>query len=119
MSDKFYNGYGGAIPPNILEYSNTESNSRYASSCRKYGVRQHPARYPIQLPEFFINFLTDPDDVVLDPFAGSNVTGEAAQKWGRKWISIESELSYLEGSLFRFFDETALYEKYGFKKAVK
>lgn len=119
MSDKFYNGFGGAIPPNILEYSNTESNSKYSSLCRKYSVRLHPARYPIQLPEFFINFLTDPDDVVLDPFAGSNVTGEAAQKWGRKWISIESEKSYVESSLFRFFDEEILEAKYGFKKAAR
>jgi site-specific DNA-methyltransferase (cytosine-N4-specific) len=115
ISDKFYTGNGGAIPPNFLEYSNTESNSKYSKLCRKYGITPHPARFPVQLPEFFINFLTDPEDIVLDPFAGSNVTGEAAQKWGRKWISIESEQSYLEGSLFRFFDETILCQKYDFK----
>jgi DNA modification methylase len=118
LSDKFYEGNGGAIPPNILEYSNTDSQSKYAALCRKYDVRPHPARYPIKLPEFFINFLTDPDDIVLDPFAGSNVTGEAAEKWERIWISIEKERRYLEGSMFRFFDETILEGKYGFKKAV-
>ena len=34
----------------------------------------HPARFPRGLPEFFIKFLTNDGDTVLDPFAGSCVT---------------------------------------------
>jgi len=43
-----------------------------------------------------------PGDIVLDPFAGSNVTGEAAEDLGRKWISLEIVENYLEGSKYRF-----------------
>lgn len=43
--------------------------------CKEIGVKAHPARFPAKLPEFFIRFLTDPGDVVLDIFAGSNTTG--------------------------------------------
>lgn len=116
ISDKFYNGHKGAIHPNIFEYSNTDSQSKYIRLCRLHGTRPNPARYPIKLPEFFIKFLTIPGDRVLDPFAGSNATGEAAEKLNRGWISIEIELEYLRGSVFRFFDESKLESQYGFRK---
>jgi len=116
ISAKFYNGHKGAIPPNIFEYSNTDSQSKYIKLCRKHGVKLNPARYPVQLPEFFVKFLTSPDNKVLDPFAGSNATGEAAEKNGRRWISIEIEHDYLKGSMFRFFDEGILERDYGFQK---
>jgi site-specific DNA-methyltransferase (cytosine-N4-specific) len=116
ISAKFYNGHKGAIPPNIFEYSNTDSQSKYIKLCRKYGVRLNPARYPAQLPEFFIKFLTGRGDRVLDPFAGSNATGEAAEKLSRRWMGIEMELEYLRGSMFRFFDQSKLESEYGFRK---
>jgi DNA modification methylase len=62
----------------------------------------HPARFPVQLPTFFLRFLTDPDDLVLAPFAGSNTTGEACEREGRRWIAVETEERYLEASRFRF-----------------
>jgi site-specific DNA-methyltransferase (cytosine-N4-specific) len=68
------------------------------------GVEYHPARFPLELPTFFIRFLTDPGDLVLDIFAGSNTTGEAAEKLDRKWIAVEMEHSYLAASAFRFVD---------------
>ena len=46
----------------------------------------HPARFPPELPDFFIRFLTKPGQLVLDPFAGSNVTGQVAETLGRRWI---------------------------------
>jgi site-specific DNA-methyltransferase (cytosine-N4-specific) len=45
-------------------------------ACKKTGIKTHPARFPIQIPLFFVRFLTDPSDLVLDPFAGSNTTGK-------------------------------------------
>jgi hypothetical protein len=60
------------------------------------------------LPEFFIKFLTDPGDLVVDPFAGSNVTGEVAECLERYWLAFELVEEYLEGSKFRFPD---LYEQ--------
>ena len=102
ISTKFSNDRGGAIPPNLLAMAHTESNTYYLRRCRETGIKPHPARYPVGLPEFFINFLTDKDDVVLDPFAGSNATGAAAQKQGRNWVAMEIIEDYLLGSKFRF-----------------
>ena len=102
ISEKFQVDNKGAIASNFLSFSNTESNSSYLNMCNKHHIKPHPARYPLGLPDFFIRFLTDPGDMVLDPFAGSNVTGEAAEKRGRKWIAFEKNKEYLEGSKFRF-----------------
>jgi site-specific DNA-methyltransferase (cytosine-N4-specific) len=55
---------------------------------------------------FFIKFVTEKDDLVLDPFAGSNTTGAVADRLGRRWIAVESEEDYLRASQFRF-DEIA------------
>jgi site-specific DNA-methyltransferase (cytosine-N4-specific) len=116
ISDKFYNGHKGAIHPNIFHFSNTDSQSKYIRLCRLYGIKAHPARYPLKLPEFFIKFLTNRGNRVLDPFAGSNVTGEAAERLGRRWIAIEIDPEYMLGSMFRFFDQPTLETKYGFQK---
>ncbi|HEY9652889.1 MAG TPA: DNA methyltransferase, partial [Coleofasciculaceae cyanobacterium] len=52
----------------------------------------------------FIDFLTEPNDTVLDIFAGSNTTGAAAESSGRKWIAFEKNQEYLAASAFRFLD---------------
>lgn len=39
---------------------------------------------------------------MLDPFGGSNVTGEAAEKLSRRWLSFELVEEYIQGSRFRF-----------------
>ncbi len=108
ISTKFQKDNSGSIPPNLLELSNTESNSYYLRRCKETGIKPHPARYPQALPEFFIRFLTEPGDLVLDPFAGSNVTGAAAQALGRQWISVELDPSYVEASKFRFEQSPSL-----------
>lgn len=102
ISDKFQKDNDGAIPPNLLTYANTESNSYYLTACKKAGVKPHPARYPAALPEFFIRFLTEEGDTVLDPFAGSNVTGEVCEQLRRNWIAFELNEDYLKASQFRF-----------------
>ena len=102
ISDKFSTDNGGAIPPNVLELANTESNSAYMHKCKEMGVKPHPARFPKAFADFFIKFLTDEGDMILDPFAGSNTTGYAAEQLERKWISIELDKSYIKGSKLRF-----------------
>jgi len=92
----------GAIPANVIEVSNTRSTDGYIKYCKANGITLHPARMPDSIPEFFIKFLTEPGDIVLDPFAGSNVTGGVSEKLGRKWISIEKEYEYAESSIARF-----------------
>lgn len=109
ITEKFSKDNRGSIPPNFFTFGSQESNSYYMRMCNKHKLKIHPARYPLKLPEFFIKFLTDKNDVVLDPFAGSNVTGEAAENNGRKWLAFELSKEYLEGSRFRFnFDQKRL-----------
>lgn len=109
ISEKFNNDNGGAIPPNLLELANTESNSHYMKRCKELGIKPHPARFPRDFADFFIKFVTNEDDVVLDPFAGSNTTGFAAELLNRKWIAIEINEPYLNGSKIRFDEEPNLF----------
>lgn len=93
---------GGAIPPNLLQIPNTESNGKYLDGCKMVGEHQHPARFPTKLPEFFIDMLTEPGDTVLDIFSGSNTTGQVAESKKRRWLSFEISLRYVGASAFRF-----------------
>jgi site-specific DNA-methyltransferase (cytosine-N4-specific) len=112
---------GGAIPPNVFEldevssdimdqrcepdnmlaFANTSSGDSYQVFCRANQIRSHPARFPWRVPEFFVKFLTDPGDLVLDPFGGSNVTGAVAEEHHRKWITCEIDIDYVRGSVGR------------------
>src|SRR5579871_876090 len=93
---------GGAIPSNLLQIPNSESNSNYLAACKKLNIKSHPARFPSKLPEFFINFLTEPQDLVIDIFAGSNTTGYAADILKRKWLAFDNVIEYVAASAFRF-----------------
>lgn len=95
---------GGAIPPNIIIKANTRSNDPYLIACKKFGYSPNPARFVDAIPDFFIRFLTRPNDLVLDPFAGSNVVGYIAEQHRRRWISIEIVKDYIAASRFRFKD---------------
>ena len=98
----FLTNHGGAIPPNVLTIANTRANDKYQEFCRTHDLSLHPARMPLELARFFIKFLTTPGDIILDPFAGSNTTGSAAEALGRQWLCIEPDMSYIKGSLGRF-----------------
>lgn len=102
ISKKFNRNNGAAIPPNLLAIPNTESNSSYLRYCKEKGLSPHPARFPVDLPEFFIRLTTDKGDMVVDPFAGSCATGEACERLQRSWLCIDNERTYLEGSKGRF-----------------
>lgn len=107
----------GAIPPNVLDAdeapslstllkgTNTHSNDQYQMFCRDRGIPLHPARMPPELVEFFIRFLSDERDLVLDPFAGSNTTGAVAERLGRKWVTCEANWGYASSSIARFAPE--------------
>lgn len=107
ISEKFSIDNGAAIPPNLIAIPNTESNSAYLRYCQEQGLKAHPARYPAALPEYFIRMLTDEDDWVFDPFGGSCVTGEVAERLGRHWICCELNEEYLQGALGRFAADSA------------
>ena len=105
---KFDFNNGGAIPPNMIETSNTTSNDGYLNYCREHEFEIHPARFPRDVPEFFVRFLTEPGDLVLDPFAGSNMTGAVCEDLGRSWAAIELSPKYLDGSVGRFGETQAV-----------
>ncbi len=100
------------LPPNVFCIANTQSNDFFLQTCRKTGIVPHPARMPLELANFFIDFLTDPGDIILDPFAGSNTTGFCAEKLGRKWTSIEIDEDLGKQSIIRFQDPSLKGEFY-------
>jgi site-specific DNA-methyltransferase (cytosine-N4-specific) len=101
---RFNMNNGGAIPSNLLSYPNTDSNSLYLRLCKRFGLAPHPARFPEALPEFFIKLLTDPDDLVLDIFAGSNTSGRTAERLGRRWVAVDCNRDYVIASALRFME---------------
>lgn len=107
ISEKFAIDNGAAIPPNLIAIPNTESNSAYMRYCQEKGIKAHPARFPADLPEYFIRMLTDPGDFVFDPFGGSCITGEVSERLGRKWVCAELVSDYLDGALGRFENPSA------------
>jgi DNA modification methylase len=105
---------GGAIPSNVVEsdedgipgslmkMGNNAANDDYTMRCKEEGIKIHPARFPSQLPKFFIKMLTEPNDLVVDPFAGSLTTGAVAEQLERQWIAGEAVEEYLKAGTFRF-----------------
>ncbi len=99
-------GQDPRLPNNALRIANTSSNDFFMKECRKRGLSPHPARMPMDLASFFISFLTNEGDLVLDPFGGSNTTGFCSERLKRKWISIDTDINYGKQSAIRFEDPT-------------
>jgi site-specific DNA-methyltransferase (cytosine-N4-specific) len=104
IAESFGRQNGGAIPSDLLQIPNTDSNSHYLRACKLLGEDSHPARFPEELPRFFIRFLTSLGDVVVDIFSGSNTTGYVAERLGRRWLSIELDRAYALLSAVRFME---------------
>lgn len=113
VSKKWGRRQKGSIPSNLIIAANTRSNDNYIKACKEYWLEVNPARFVRAVPEFFIKFLTKRPDIVLDPFSGSNVVGEVAERLKRRWISIEINEEYVVGSAFRFDGiGKTVYQKY-------
>lgn len=108
ITRKFALDKGGSIPSNLIQAGNTDATSDYFQKAKALGINTHPARFPRDLPDFFIRLTTDPGQIVLDPFAGSNTTGWVAQQLRRRWIAFEIDPEYVNSSAIRF-PETAVY----------
>jgi len=90
------------LPHSVLSFSNTNSNDYFLLKCRENNVTPHPARMSGGLVNFFIEFLSGEQDLVLDPFSGSNTTGYCAEKLNRNWISFELQQDYIDQAILRF-----------------
>ncbi|MEX5296860.1 site-specific DNA-methyltransferase [Kocuria sp. CPCC 205268] len=104
IGEAFGRNNGGALPSNLLTIPNSQSNDTYLRACKSLGLPGHPARFPIKLPAFFIEMTTEPGDLVVDFFGGSNTSGRAAEDLGRKWLSFELDREYAAQSAVRFID---------------
>ena len=110
----FLKDHGGAIGPNVLDlsgeaypeallkFAGTKWDAKYRKNCTERELPSHPARMQPGLSAFFIQFLTEKGDLVFDPFAGSNTTGSVSEELGRRWLGIEAERDYVDGSKGRF-----------------
>lgn len=99
----FANKTQGRIPRNVLEHTHGCADTRqYRRDAAAMGLPIHGAMQPLAIPEFLIKLLTEPGDLVVDPFGGTAKTGRAAENTGRRWLVIETMLDYLRGSAPRF-----------------
>jgi site-specific DNA-methyltransferase (adenine-specific) len=81
-------------------YGDTGSAARFfytakADSDDRIGSK-HPTVKPIDLMQYLVRLVTPKGGLVLDPFAGSGTTGEAAFREGMRAILIEREAEYLK-----------------------
>ncbi len=83
---------GIARPGNVIEVSGADGN--------------HPAAYPVGLPEFFIKAFSDKGDTIYDPFMGSGTTLIAAEKNGRIGYGTEISPAYCDVIVKRWQDFT-------------
>lgn len=102
ISENLSKDNGGAILPNLIQIANTESNSYYLRARREREIKPRPARFPEALVKFFLDFMTDDNDLVYGAFGGSNMTGAACETEGRRWLATEIVGDYIQGSMSRF-----------------
>ena len=63
---------------------------------KEKGDTKHPTVKPLELMRYLVKLVTPKDGTVLDPFAGTGTTGEAALLEGRKYYLIEREKNYFK-----------------------
>jgi DNA modification methylase len=111
---RFGNQTAGRIPRNLLMIGQAEKDQReYKRKARESGLPAHGATFPSRLAAFFIQFMTEPGDLVADPFAGSFTLPAEAERLGRRWIGTEQMMEYIAGAANRFTDAV------GFRKAFE
>lgn len=95
----------GRIPRNILTYGHRcASQTAYKKAAKERGLPAHGAPMPLKLAMFLTEFLSEPGDLVADPFSGSFTTAEAAERLGRRWLGTEMMVEYVMGAATRFYD---------------
>tara|TARA_R110000850_G_scaffold248055_1_gene372965 strand:+ start:83 stop:1327 length:1245 start_codon:yes stop_codon:yes gene_type:complete len=67
---------------------------------------EHPAMFPVELPEEYIKAMTNESDVISEPFLGSGTTLIAAEKTNRKCYGIELDPKYCDVIVKRWEDFT-------------
>jgi len=81
--------------------------------------RLHSTQKPVELMEYLVRALTDPGDLILDPFMGSGTTGVACVKTGRKFIGIEIDQGYFDIAIKRIEEAQMLRDLKGDEQTLK
>ena len=81
------------IPDNVLRITRHKARGNET---------EHPAVFPVKLPEFLIQAFTGEGDLVFEPFAGSGTTILAGQRTGRRVRAIELAPAYVDLAIARF-----------------
>ncbi|MGI0646802.1 DNA methyltransferase [Pseudomonas aeruginosa] len=100
----FSNPTAGTIPRNVITRGHRCAyGSRHRKIAEELGLPAHGAPMPYSIPEFLIQFLTEEGDLVVDQWAGRNMTSLAAELLGRTWMSSELMLQHIRtgAELFR------------------
>ena len=93
----------GRIPRNVLKIGHSCADHRSLNkTLDSLGLPRHGAPMPMALVAFLIRFLTEVNDLVVDPFGGSGTVAKNAEDLGRPWLSIDCMLEYVRGSAERF-----------------
>jgi 16S rRNA G966 N2-methylase RsmD len=89
------NARGGSTPFNVIPLSEQESidNVMMCTGGKKAGST-HGATTPLQLCEYWVNYITPAGGTVLDPFSGTGTVGRAAIRHGFKYVGIERYEEY-------------------------
>ena len=90
----------GRIARNVQSFAmcKADQNKAYREFCQKHNLPTHGASMPINLAKFFIEFLTEENDLVVDPFGGRLKTAMAAESLNRRWLTTERIPEYVLGA---------------------
>jgi len=93
----------GRIPRNVISRGHRcKDTDAYRRDAQRLGLPVHGAMQPLSVPDFLIRFLTEPGDLIVDPYAGSGTTAAAAERLGRRWVMAEQVIDYLRAGGERF-----------------
>ena len=86
-------GLSHTIPDNVIRITRHKAR----------GIEtEHPAVFPVALPEFVMNAYSDAGDIVFEPFAGSGTTLIAGERAGRRIRAIELAPAYVDVAILRW-----------------
>lgn len=94
--------HAGQIGTAGYEYGDTRLMRSVIAVRSMHGRATHPTEKPVGILDPLIRYACRPGGVVLDPFAGSGSTAEAARLAGRRAVLIEADERYCEVAARRF-----------------
>jgi site-specific DNA-methyltransferase (cytosine-N4-specific) len=100
----------GRIPKNVITRGHRCAYGlQYQKAATALGLPVHGAGQPLSIADFLIRFLTDEQDLVVDPFGGRMMSGLAAEMLNRTWMCGEINLQYVRGGAELFRDKAGFH----------